>query len=120
MFTAKTPRPPSKTKLWITFGFVCWGATIFAYSFGPPKNGFVPDEKTAVKIAEAILYPIYGEDLIKSEEPFVVHLKKDVWVIEGKPLTKVIDGAPRPVDGGEVHMEISKKDARVLKVIHYQ
>jgi len=25
-----------------------------------PKNGFVPDEKTAIAIAEAILIPIYG------------------------------------------------------------
>jgi hypothetical protein len=85
-------------------------------SFGnawEPKDGYVPDEKTANKIAEAILFPIYGEELIRSEEPFVIHLKKGVWFIDGKPLAK-------HYVGGVVHIEISKKDARVLFVIHEQ
>jgi hypothetical protein len=35
-----------------------------------PKNGFVPDAETAVKIAEAVLIPVYGEKHIMSERPF--------------------------------------------------
>lgn len=78
-----------------------------------PKNGFVPDEKTAVKIAEAVLFPTYGEKLIKSEEPFVVHLKNGVWIIEGKAL-------PKGYVGGVVHISISKKDGRIFNVFHEQ
>lgn len=29
-----------------------------------PKDGFVPDAKTAVKVAEAVLIPVYGEKKI--------------------------------------------------------
>jgi hypothetical protein len=76
-----------------------------------PENGCVPDEKTAIKIAEAVLIPIYGEKLIKSEEPFVVRMEKGIWIIEGKSL-------PKFSVGGVVHIEISKKDGRILHVIH--
>jgi len=49
-----------------------------------PKNGFVPDEKTAVAVAEAILSPIYGQDQIVHERPFHAELDgNDVWKVEG-------------------------------------
>ena len=34
-----------------------------------PKDGFVPDAMTAVKIAEAVLTPVYGKEKIESERP---------------------------------------------------
>ena len=34
------------------------------------KDGFVPDSITAVKIAEAVLVPVYGKEKIESEWPF--------------------------------------------------
>jgi hypothetical protein len=33
------------------------------------KSGFVPDAATALKIAEAVLIPVYGEPVICSEAP---------------------------------------------------
>jgi len=48
-----------------------------------PKDGFVPNEKTAIRIAEAVLTPIYGEKQIKSEEPFSAKLHDGVWTVEG-------------------------------------
>jgi hypothetical protein len=48
-----------------------------------PKEGFVPNEKTAIRIAEAVLGPIYGEDQIAKERPFAATLKGGVWTIEG-------------------------------------
>ena len=39
---------------------LCLGAGVVLAGY-VPKNGFVPDEKTAIKIAEAVLFPIYGE-----------------------------------------------------------
>jgi len=48
-----------------------------------PSNGFVPDEATAVKIAEAVLIPVYGANKIESERPFTAKLKKGVWTVAG-------------------------------------
>jgi len=48
-----------------------------------PTDGFVPDSQTAVKIAEAVLIPVYGEKQIRSEEPFTAELKGAVWTVGG-------------------------------------
>jgi len=40
-----------------------------------PKAGFVPDSKTAVTVAEAVLIPVYGKEQIESERPFTATLK---------------------------------------------
>ena len=76
-----------------------------------PQQGFVPDEATAIRIAEALLFPVYGADQIKREEPFRVTLQDDIWTIEGKTL-------PRDVVGGVVFLQISKTDARVVRMTH--
>ena len=75
-----------------------------------PSNGFVPDEKTAIKIAEAVWIPIYGEHQIQSEKPFVASLKNGVWTVEGS--------LPKGWDGGVAIAEISKRDGRILRVSH--
>ena len=38
-----------------------------------PKAGFVPNSETAIKIAEAVWFPIYGND-IYDKKPFVAKL----------------------------------------------
>jgi len=48
-----------------------------------PSNGFVPDNATAVKVAEAVLIPVYGAKQIESERPFTATLKKGVWTVAG-------------------------------------
>lgn len=48
-----------------------------------PEKGFVPDADTAVKIAMAVLMPIYGEQVILSERPFTTSLSNDVWTVTG-------------------------------------
>ena len=74
------------------------------------KQGFVPDEKTAIAIAVAIWSPIYGEEKIQNEKPFKAVLKDDVWHVERT--------LPKEIAGGVAEVEISKKDARVLRVSH--
>ena len=45
-----------------------------------PKDGFVPDKETAMRIAEAVWIPIYGKDKIESEKPFEAQSKTiDAW-----------------------------------------
>ena len=48
-----------------------------------PVNGRVPDEETAIRIAEAVWLPIYGNDIYNSK-PFHAKLISDsIWVVEG-------------------------------------
>lgn len=74
-----------------------------------PKNGYVPDEKTAIKIAEAIWLPIYGEH-IYNKKPFVAILQGEVWVIQGSLPSQMIGGVPI--------VEISKKTGKIIRVSH--
>ncbi len=77
--------------------------------FDPEKDGYVPNAETAIKVAEAIWLPIYG-DKIYNSKPFKATLRdNEVWVIEGTLHTQ---------KGGVPYAEIQKKDCRVLKVIH--
>ncbi len=48
-----------------------------------PKSGFVPDEQTAIAIAEAILVPIMGARLEAMERPYRARLKGEVWTVTG-------------------------------------
>lgn len=76
-----------------------------------PKNGFVPNEEVAREIAETILLPIYGADIIIPQKPFDVYLVGDsLWVITGKPDTTVL--------GGTVYVEIDKRSCCIYKVTH--
>ena len=78
-----------------------------------PPNGFVPDALTAGRIAEAVWIPIYGEARIAAEKPFAVVLKGEVWTVTGKAL-------PPGTVGGVAEADISKRDGRILRVIHGQ
>jgi hypothetical protein len=78
-----------------------------------PSNGIVPDEKTAIKIAEAISLPIFGEN-IKDYKPFHAELRSDsIWHVYGFPKesfnTIQLGGAPE--------FDIQKKDGKILNVI---
>ena len=79
-----------------------------------PENGFVPDRHTAIKIAEAVLIPIYGQKVIKKERPFTASLTNDVWVVEGSLPKRLLFTA----SGGVAIVELSKKDGRILRVTH--
>jgi hypothetical protein len=62
-----------KTIMLVGFCVIAVSAILAAsqkHSYVPPK-GFVPDEKTAIRIAEAVWSPIYGEEQIQGEKPFV-------------------------------------------------
>jgi hypothetical protein len=39
-----------------------------------PPDGFVPDSRAAIGVGEAVLIAVYGEDRIRSEEPFSADL----------------------------------------------
>jgi NTF2 fold immunity protein len=86
-----------------------------------PKDGFVPDSATAVKIAEAVLIPVYGKEKIESERPFKATLENGVWTVNGTlycPDGK--GGVTKDCFGGTAEVKLSKADGRVLRMIHYK
>ena len=76
-----------------------------------PKEGYVPDEKTAIRIAVAVWIPIYGEKQIEGEKPYHAKLDKGIWTVEGS----LPSGNVR---GGVAIAEIAKDDGRILQVSH--
>ncbi len=99
------------------FCSVClWGGASAAttneeqkFNYVPPA-GVVPDEATAIRIAEAILFPIYGEDKIISERPFKANLREGVWVVVGT--------LPSEMHGGVAEVEISKTNGAIMRISH--
>ena len=69
----------------------------------------VPNEETAIKIAEVILFSIYGQS-IYTDRPYSIELRNGVWIIEGT--------LPKGCQGGVPYIEIQKKDGKILKVMH--
>jgi hypothetical protein len=83
-----------------------------------PKAGFVPNAETAVKVGEAVLMPIYGEDQIVGERPFKATLHGDVWTVTG---TLHCEGPPGTTcPGGTAVVKISKTSGQILFMMHYQ
>src|SRR6266478_2406301 len=78
-----------------------------------PKDGYVPDAKTAIRIAVAVWEPIYGEEQIAREKPYTARLSTNsVWIVEGS--------LPKAYVGGVAVAEIAKEDGKILKVSHGQ
>lgn len=80
-----------------------------------PKDGYVPDQQTAIKIAEAVLIPIYGEEAINGEKPLNAELKDGIWIVTG---TLNCPGGGHNCLGGVAVIEISKDDGKILRVSH--
>lgn len=73
------------------------------------KQGYVPDSKTAMQIAQIIFVRVYGEKVLE-KRPFKVVLKKGVWVVDGSLAEGKLGGVP--------HIEIQKSDGKILYLIH--
>jgi NTF2 fold immunity protein len=82
-----------------------------------PKDGFVPNADVAVKIAEAVLIPVYSEKKILSERPFTAKLQGDVWTVEGA--LHCPNGA-KDCFGGTAVVKISKSSGQILHMTHYR
>ncbi len=75
------------------------------------KGGLIPDKQTAVRIAEAILFPIYGEKQIRSQRPYKVKQRDGKWIIDGA-------SPPTGFTGGSFHIVILQRDGRVVEIGH--
>jgi hypothetical protein len=91
----------------VLFTFSC-----LAYAY-IPADGIVPNKEVAVKVAETILTQIYGQKVVE-ERPFVAILKDEIWIVDGT----FHCASGNSCMGGVAHIEISKKDGRVINVTH--
>jgi hypothetical protein len=86
-----------------------------------PKDGFIPDSTTALKVAQAVLIPVYGKEKIESERPFKATLENGVWTIDGTLHCLDGKGGVTTLCGaGTAEVNLSEADGRVLKMIHYK
>ncbi|MFN8337057.1 MAG: YbbC/YhhH family protein [Cyclobacteriaceae bacterium] len=88
--------------------FSCSNKTSQSNHLYKSEKGLVPDESTAIKVAEAIWYPVYGNGIDK-EKPFVAKLVDEIWIVKGTIKTDF---------GGALYIEIQKKDCKILKMYH--
>jgi hypothetical protein len=77
-----------------------------------PPQGIIPDEITAVKIAEVVFPRIFEEEEVAKYLPYHAQLKDGVWEVYGtlKPGSR----------GGTPQMTIQRKDGKVIDVWHSQ
>lgn len=75
-----------------------------------PSAGYVPDSTTAVRIATAVLDPIYGKAKIAAEKPWHVGLIDGVWTVVG-----TFNGRG---NGGEAIVQIDKRTGAIKFVGH--
>jgi hypothetical protein len=73
------------------------------------KQNILKDKNLAIKVAEPILFSIYGEQKIKNERPYNIFLKENFWIITGTLHT---------TKGGTFLIIIDARNSKVLRVIH--
>ncbi len=88
-----------------------------AQSSVTPKDGFVPTAGVAVAIAEAVLVPVYGRQLVNSERPFKAELSQGVWDVNG---TVPCNPPGSLCPGGAAEVKISKKTGQIMFMTHDQ
>jgi hypothetical protein len=75
----------------------------------PRRSGYVSDAATAIRIAEAIWEPLYGQARVSSQKPFQASLnEKSVWVVRGSQ--------PDATSGAVLSAEVFEPDGRILRV----
>lgn len=70
----------------------------------------IPDEATAIAVAEPILFKIYGRDQIIGEKPYTISSVDGYWMLSGSLAKGYL--------GGVFFIILSAKDGRVIKLTH--
>ena len=105
----------------ITFSTLILMTSALCQGNRPPRD-YVPDSATAVRIAEAVLIPVYGQKQVENEKPFTATLDKDVWTVDGTVQCSDGHGGTTTTMcvGGAAEVKISKIDARIISMMHYK
>jgi|SRR6266850_2047982 len=75
------------------------------YKVPLPKEGLVPDKETTIKVAEVILFRLYGEKNITAQKPYSVTKAENIWWV---------CGAPPPALGSSFKIAISQQTGGIL------
>jgi len=97
------------------FIFFLFGVILLLMSFNlmqkeDEKIDYVPNAETAVKVAEVLWLPLYGESIYE-HKPFSAKLQNGIWIVSGKQ---------KKQKGGYPYAEIQKSDCKVLKITHFK
>jgi hypothetical protein len=95
--------------------------TAYAVGKAVDREVFVPDEKTAIAIAKAVLIPIFGESFAEHRlrqpfsktHTFYATSYQDRWVVEDAPPARLAWSEP------VLRVEIDKKRGCILQVSEY-
>lgn len=84
----------------------------------------VPDEATALKIAEPALIKTYGKRQIDYERPLRATLDKGIWTVAGTLCCPDLNGQrncePYMCAGGVAVLKLRQRDGKILSIIHYK
>lgn len=75
-----------------------------------PREGYVPDKDTAIKIAVAVWIPIYGKKEIEEQKPYNAVLTDGIWFVSGS--------LPKGTAGGVAEAEIIKENGKIIRISH--
>lgn len=83
--------------------------------------GLIPNETTALKVAEPELIHAYGASVIASERPLTAGLSGGIWIVSGTLYcTDGNGGTTTHCVGGVATAHLSKSDGRVVEIFHTQ
>lgn len=77
--------------------------------YGPPRDP-IPDERTALAVAETVWTEIYGAKGIALQKPYLACAAKGRWHVQGT--------LPRRAVGGVAYIILAQDDGRIIKVWH--
>jgi NTF2 fold immunity protein len=72
----------------------------------------IKDSKSAINIAESIVFGIYSEQTIVAQKPYEAYLIDDYWVISGTLL--------KGIRGGTFMIIMDARDCKVIRITHGQ
>lgn len=74
------------------------------------KDEFITDEKTAISIAQPILFNGYRKDNILKQRPYKIGKVKNYWIIYGN--------IPKNQIGGVFEIIIDSKNGEIIRLTH--
>src|ERR1700741_4085353 len=98
-------------------------ATLSAQSSPPPTSVRVPDEATALKIAEPALIKTYGKRQMDNERPLTATLDRGNWTVGGTLCCTDRSGHRTCEEGmclgGVAVLKLRQRDGKILSINHY-
>lgn len=85
-------------------------ADTLGHSYVDNKRVIIDDKETAVKLAEVILFKIYGERNIVRQRPYSIRYADNKWFIIGN--------LPRGYVGGTFYIILDSKTGRIIRLTH--